>query len=90
MGEQTYKWAALCDKFNCLPAALADLTDAQMDELLLYPRDKDGALKPPDVPQQPPAPPTAESRLATIDQLEAMKLITPAKAAELREQVRNG
>ena len=89
-GVATHKWAVLIDRFNCGPADIADLTDAQIDELFFYPRNRDGALVPPPEPDKPAPPPTAESRLATIDQLEALKIITPAKAHELRKQVHDG
>lgn len=86
-GLLTYKWATLVARYRVMPQDIAPLTDAQIDELLLYPRDKDGALKEPDVPTAPPAPPTRESRLAQIDQLEQGGLITAANAKQLREEL---
>jgi hypothetical protein len=90
-GSLTYKWAVLADRFHLLPAALADMTDRQIDGLLFYPRDKDGLLLPPKGPAEaaPPAP-TRESRLKSIDQIEAVGLITAKRAQELRDEVNSG
>jgi hypothetical protein len=86
-GAVLFRWAALADKFNLTPAQIALLTDAQIDRLLFHKRDRDGGLVPPELPQPPKGPPTRESRLITIDQLEASRLITPAEAAERREEI---
>lgn len=86
-GAVLFRWAALAEKFNLPPAQIALLTDAQIDQMLFHKRDRDGNLVPPDVPKPPKEPPTRESRLLTIDQLEAMRLITPAEAAERREEI---
>lgn len=89
-GALLYKWAALIEKFRCTPADIGGLTDAQIDMLYYHPRDKDGALKEPEAPAAPAVPPTRESRLASIGQLEAMGLITPQRAQELRDEVNRG
>jgi hypothetical protein len=88
-GLLTYKWAALVAKFRVMPAQLAGLTDAQIDELLGHPRDKDGALKEPEG-LRPKKSPTRAAKLAEIGVLEAEGLITPGRARELREEVDRG
>lgn len=85
-GSILYRWAVLIAKFRCTPADIAGLTDAQIDELYFHARDKDGALIEPEPPPAAQGPPTRESRLATINQLEGMGLITAARANELREE----
>ncbi len=86
-GALTYKWAAVAEKFHLTPAQIGDLTEWQIDRLLFHRRDKDGVLVPPAEPDKPAAPPTRESRLAGIAQLEAMGLINTQTAAELRGEV---
>lgn len=83
-GAQAFRWAAIAEKFRALPPEIAGLTDAQIDAVLFHKRDKDGQLVPPDMPKVAP---TKESRLGTIQQLEAMGLITPQRAKELRDEV---
>ncbi len=87
-GWVTFRYAAIVDKFHLSPAELAGLTDYQIDRILSHPRNKDGGLIEPKGPEKPAEPATAETRLRTINQLETEGLITPQRAAELREQVR--
>lgn len=89
-GALLFKWAALIDKFHCTPATIGGLTDAQIDQLLLHKRTKDGALIPPELPVVPKPAPTKESRLSGIAQLEMMGLITAQRAQELRDEVNRG
>ena len=87
-GLLTYKWAHLVARFRVMPAELAALTDAQIDELLCHPRDRDGALKEPDVPR-PKRKRTKRALMLEIAQLEGEGLITPERANELRAEVRS-
>ncbi len=83
VGWLAFRFAALLDKFHLPPGALAGLTDWQLEHLALHERDADGALVPPPAPKRPP---TLASRLAGIEQLRALGLITPERAAELRAE----
>ncbi len=82
-GWLAFRFAALMDKFHTLPPALAPLTDWQIAHLALHPRDQDGALVPPPAPKKAP---TLAGRLAAIDQLRMLGLVTPERAAELRAE----
>lgn len=86
-GALAYRWAALADRFRLSPLEIAELTDWQIDHVLLHERDRDGALVP---PPAPPKKPTKANRLATVAQLLALGVITPERAAELRAEVENG
>lgn len=85
-GGETFRWAAVADKFRALPFQVALLTDAQIDRILFHPRDEDGALVPPKLPKGSAAPTKAE-RLATVARLRAMGVITAERAEEMRREV---
>lgn len=89
-GWETFRFAAFMEKFSVLPPQLAEMTDYQLDALCAHPRTSEGALIPPKsmAPEPEPAPATLADKLMIIDRMEHDRLVTPAKAAELREQVR--
>jgi hypothetical protein len=87
-GAELFRWGVLAEKFHALPPNVALLTDAQITQILFHKRDKEGRLVPPEaIPTAPPPKPTKASRLATLAQLEAAKMITPADAARSRAEV---
>lgn len=85
-GSQAFKWAAVAEKFRLPPPLIALLTPAQIDEILFYPRDQEGALVPPKT-DKPKTEPTRESRLASIEQLRAMGFISEENAKALVAEV---
>ena len=86
-GALFFKWASIMEKFHCLPQDIAGLTDAQIDQLCLHKRTKDGILIAPEMPRTPVAAPTKESRLMSIAQLQMLGLITKERAQEMRDEV---
>lgn len=87
-GWDTFRYAAVLDRFHLSPGELARLTDYQINRLLFHPRTKDGGLVEPKGADRPPPEVTDETRLQGIAQLEACGLITRQRADELREEVR--